>query len=143
MTIEVDEVEVIPASQEADDIFSSEDLAALNENRKLRRALIRMLSKGDKLPEDKADKTALIQLMAAADAEILTRARIKVAAKSEEAANNLANAVGSALKNFKIPPRPVITKEAFEVPAHIKAPTPVPGNMDIGNIPLTMADLED
>lgn len=143
MSHDCDEVEVIPAQRGSDDLFSADDEFILSQNRKLRTALINKLTPDNKVPEDKADKNMLIQLMNAQDSEIIARARLKIAAKSDETANNLAAMVGQAMKDFKHGSRPVVTKEAFQIPAHIVAPKLVPGQMDIGTVPLTMKDLEE
>lgn len=72
-----------------DGVFSLDDKRVLDENRKLRRKLISLLTDGDKLPEDKSDKAMLINLMNGLDSEIISRARLKVSAKANETTSNL------------------------------------------------------
>ena len=135
-------LEVIPA-EKSDGVFSSEDLAILSQNRRLRQSLIRSLTDGIKIPEDKADKAMLIQLMNGTDAEIISRARVKVAAKSEEALTDVRNLVAQALlqhNNRTIKP---LALQDLEPPSSIKARELVPGETEIGTINLTMSDIEE
>lgn len=142
--MEQNDLEVIPASAQthrADDVFSDEDLQTLRDIRNLRKQLITNLTPNGKIPDDKSDKTMLIQLMAGVDSEIAMRARVKVAAKTEENNANLTALVGQAMKNFKVPRVGVGQSAEFEMPSHIKLPAPVPGQMDIGTILVTIDDL--
>ena len=135
-------VEVLPR-ESADGPFSSSDLALLSENRNLRRELIKQLAPSGKVPIDKADKSMLLNLINGMDAEIIARARVKVAAKTEEALTNITAMVGQALLQHKAVPVADISDEALELPSHVNVPEPVPGQMDIGVIGLTIADVQE
>lgn len=135
-------VEVIPA-EKADGVFTAEDLAILNENRRLRRSLIGCLTNGNKIPEDKADKAMLIQLINGMDAEVISRTRVKVAAKSEEALTDVRNLVAQALLQHNTRHITPIALSDLEPPSHIKGKELVFGETEIGTINLTMDDIEE
>ena len=127
----------------SDGLFSAEDLDTLKENRRLRKALINNLAKDDKVPFDKADKSMLISLLSGLDSEILTRARIKVAAKTEETASNLTQLVGQALMSYKPSAGEPVKPRITTLPDTVKATNIVPGETDFGNRQITLDDLKD
>lgn len=140
------EVEVLPPSQ-GDDLFSAEDNRVLSQNRALRRRLIGLLTETSSgsvvIPEDKADKALLVNLLNATDSEIMGRARLKVAAKTEEAMTNMTGVVAEALRQCKIE-RPVATGERLiSLPRHITIDDIVPGEMEIGVINVTLEELRN
>lgn len=77
----MENIEVIPADQ-ADGPFTADDVATLNETRRLRKLLVKQLVKDNQIPEDKSDKILLVNLINGLDAEVMSRARVKVAAKT-------------------------------------------------------------
>ena len=138
----MENVEVIPAPQ-SDGAFTSDDIATLNETRRLRKQLNGQLTQGGKLPEDKSDKILLTNLINGLDAEVLSRARVKVAAKTEEAMTDVRNLVAQALLRHNTA-RPVqVTHKDLEPPTHVSFRETVPGETDIGFINLTIEDIEE
>lgn len=135
-------VEVIPAPQ-SDGAFTSDDLATLNETRRLRKMLIGQLMQEGKIPEDKADKALLTNLLNGLDAEVISRARVKVAAKTEEAVSDVRSMVAHALLQHRTNrPGPFSHKE-LEPPSHVQFRETVPGETDIGFINLKIEDIEE
>jgi len=131
------------AASPSDGLFSEEDTLALNANRSLRRLLINSLSPTGKVPEDKADKSMLIQLMNGMDSEIIGRARLKVAAKTDENVTNLTGLVAQALMKHKVN-APVRTgPREVTLPATIKVTNPVPGEMDQGVVRVTLEEIQN
>lgn len=137
-------IEVLPPEEsQSDPLFNRTDLDILAENRALRKALIGQLAPKGRLPMDKSDKTMLLALMNGLDSEVLTRARIKVAAKTEESVNDIRAMVSHALLNCSIPRAKPFSEADLKEPDHIKFKPPVPGQMDIGVKNLTMQDIEE
>ena len=138
----MENIEVIPADQ-ADGPFSSDDIATLNETRRLRKLLVKQLVKDNQIPEDKSDKILLVNLINGLDAEVMTRARVKVAAKTEEALTDVRHFVAQALLQHNSRRPKTITSAAFEPPPGVERKTLVPGEAEIGVINLTMSDIEE
>ena len=135
-------LEVIPA-EKSDGVFTSEDLAILSENRRLRQSLIRSLTNGSTIPVDKADKAMLVQLINGTDSEIIARTRVKVAAKTEEAMTDVRNLVAQALLQHNGRHMKAISASDLEPPSHNQPKALVHGETEIGTINLTMNDIEE
>ena len=138
----MDAIEVLPPEQ-PDGVFSPDDLAVLNENRRLRKMLIGQLIQGNKIPDDKADKTLLVNLLNGMDAEVISRARVKVAAKTEAAMTDVRHLVAQALIQHNSRSVTRLTARDFEPPSHIGQRETVPGELEVGVINLTMDDIEE
>ena len=126
-----------------DGVFSLDDKRVLDENRKLRRKLISLLTDGDKLPEDKSDKAMLINLMNGLDSEIISRARLKVSAKANETTSNLTSLVAQALMQYRPDQHEEHAPRILELPSDIMIEDLVPGEMDIGNIVISIEEFTE
>lgn len=126
-----------------DGVFSLDDKRVLDENRKLRRKLISLLTDGDKLPEDKSDKAMLINLMNGLDSEIISRARLKVSAKANETTSNLTSLVAQALMQYRPDQHEEHAPRILELPSDITIEDLVPGEMDIGNIVISIEEFTE
>ena len=126
-----------------DGVFSLDDKRILDENRKLRRKLISLLTDGDKLPEDKSDKAMLINLMNGLDSEIISRARLKVSAKANETTSNLTSLVAQALMQYRPDQHEEHAPRILELPSDITIEDLVPGEMDIGNIVISIEEFTE
>lgn len=126
-----------------DGVFSLDDKRVLDENRKLRRKLISLLTDGDKLPENKSDKAMLINLMNGLDSEIISRARLKVSAKANETTSNLTSLVAQALMQYRPDQHEEHTPRILELPSDVKIEDLVPGEMDIGNIVISIEEFTE
>lgn len=126
-----------------DGVFSPEDKRVLDENRQLRRRLISLLTEGDKLPEDKSDKAMLINLMNGLDSEIIGRTRLKVAAKADQNTTNLTSLVAQALMQYRPDQHEEILPRVLELPSELKIDDMVPGETDIGNIVISIAEVSE
>lgn len=136
----VADVEVLPA-QAGDTLFSSRDQAILDANRNLRIKIISDLAGKGTLPRENADKAALITLMKHVDDEVMTRAKIRVASKQNDEANDLNNMLVQALLTTKAGKKKNFTPKALEVPKDISFAQPVPGQTDVGMVNLRMKDV--
>jgi len=136
------EVEVLPAVENDDPVFNPVDAAILKNNRDLKINLIKKLTPNGNLPADKDQTTALLALMSSLDSEVLTRARIRVAAKTENGVSDLRALVAQALLNKPVKKPQAFSPKAIEAPAGMKFAQPVPGAMDVGVVNLTLKDLE-
>ena len=125
---------------EDDGVFSPDDKRVLDENRRLRRKLISLLTEGDKLPEDKSEKAMLINLMNGLDSEIIGRTRLKVAAKANENTSNLTSLVAQALMQYRPDQHEASTSRILELPSDVKIEDLVPGETDIGNIVISIEE---
>lgn len=125
---------------EDDGVFSPGDKRVLDENRRLRRKLISLLTEGDKLPEDKSEKAMLINLMNGLDSEIIGRTRLKVAAKANENTSNLTSLVAQALMQYRPDQHEAPTSRILELPSDVKIEDLVPGETDIGNIVISIEE---
>lgn len=126
-----------------DGVFSLDDKRVLDENRKLRRKLISLLTDGDKLPEDKSDKAMLINLMNGLDSEIISRARLKVSAKANETTSNLTSLVAQALMQYRPDQHEEHAPRILELPSDVTIEDLVPGEMDIGNIVISIEEFTE
>lgn len=126
-----------------DGVFSLDDKRVLDENRRLRRKLISLLTDGDKLPEDKSDKAMLINLMNGLDSEIISRARLKVSAKANETTSNLTSLVAQALMQYRPDQHEEHAPRILELPSDITIEDLVPGEMDIGNIVISIEEFTE
>lgn len=143
-TIPALEAEILDAEEgEQDAIFNAEDNQILRSNRDLRRKMIALIMPEDKLPAEKEKLSALMSLMKDLDNEVLTRARIKVAVKSEENATNLNAMVCKALLQHKVGANGPAAASQRVLPSHLQITDIVPGEMDIGVIGVTMEELRD
>ena len=128
---------------EDDGVFSPGDKRVLDENRRLRRKLISLLTEGDKLPEDKSEKAMLINLMNGLDSEIIGRTRLKVAAKANENTSNLTSLVAQALMQYRPDQHEAPTSRILELPSDVKIEDLVPGETDIGNIVISIEEFTE
>lgn len=124
-----------------DGLFSADDLASLKENRRLRKALVTALAGDGKVPADRSEKTMLISLMAGIDNEIIGRARLKVAAKTEEQMTNLTGLITQTLLHCKVEPIPNAPPRNMSLPDSIKTGPVVPGEMATGLAPVSLKEL--
>lgn len=134
-------VEVLPPEDRSQGPFLASDMELLDENRKLKRLLIKELTKGGKLPDENSDRNALLTLMASLDSEIIARTRVKVQAKTDEAMANVTAMVSQALLQHRTSAETEVTDDDLAIPSSVERVQLVPGQADIGNIPLKLQDL--
>lgn len=124
-------------------LFNEEDHDILKNNRRVRTMLLNALVKDGEIPKDTEAQKMALAIMKDLDAEVLTRAKIKVASKTEQGITNLASLVGKALSSYR-PGTPLpITTEQRRLPDAIRPSNIVPGEMDIGMLPLTLDDVQE
>lgn len=133
MTVEDNSTQV----SRADDLFDEEDAQALAANRLIRRTLVRALTEGNKVPESNSDKSLLLGLMDGIDREILGRARLKIAAKSEENNSNMTAFAAQILKNHTSGATRVPGNRVLDLPDTVRLDNPIPGELDDGLVPIT------
>lgn len=135
--------ELVVLDAQDDGVFSSDDKRVLDENRKLRRKLISLLTDGDKLPDDKSEKAMLINLMNGLDNEIISRTRLKVAAKADQNTTNLTSLVAQALMQYRPDQHEESLPRVLELPSELKTDDMVPGETDIGNIVISIDEVSE
>ena len=133
--------EQINEAPKDDGVFSAEDSALLNETKQLRMTLIRNLAGDGKVPIDKSDKIMLTQLLNDVDGQIVSRARTKIAAKTEENNSNVTALIAQALMKHRVGNGTPAAERSLDLPKEISAGVIVPGEMDQGVKNVTMADL--
>lgn len=128
-----------------DALFDDEDAASLREIQDLRKQLTNKLTRTEDgklfVPDKTSDKVLLAQLIDGTERLIMTKARLKISSKTEEALGDLNDVVCQALKGFHARARIPATAEERTIPADYLKIDDVPGEMDIGNIPMTMAEI--
>lgn len=134
-----------PAARKA--LFDAEEETELSDIQAIRKDLTNLLIKDEtgklKVPEKTADKVLLAQLLDGRERQVLTKARLKIASKSEENAQDLRANVAEVLRAFKSSAKPA-TPGDRNIPEEIlKAVTPVPGEMSIGNIPMSIDEIAE
>lgn len=131
-----------PAARSA--IFDEKDTVELDDIQKLRKDLTKILTTNEegklKIPEKSADKVLLAQLLDGSERLIMTKARLKVASKTTDELGNLADAVAKTLRGFK-PSTIAALPTDRDIPAEYLRIDVVPGEMDIGNLPMSIDDL--
>lgn len=144
-SIDESQVEVLPPEESGPSLFSEDDQKILDLNKKIRRKILTQLSKdGSEIPEDKADRSLLLKTMEMADAEVIARARLKVAAKIGDDMANLTDVVGKALLTMKVETAsaaPITAEQLAQVPSHVPPPHVVPGLLDQGVIPVKLDEI--
>lgn len=138
-------------SQDNNGVFHVDDLNLLVKNRKLKEKLISKLvgpnEDSPNIPVENADKSMLMGLIESIDREVLSRTKIKVAAKVEESNGNIKDLAVQLLMNFKprqassVPDVPL--EQLMQPPSDIQARAPVPGETEIGTVNLTLKDIEE
>lgn len=142
MTQPTPEVELLPADTDHG-LFTQDDADTLRNIKRLRQTLINELAKDNKLPQEKSDRILLSQLLNDQESAVIAKTRLKVAAKSNEAVTNLTGLIGQALAKHKVEIKPRTDMSTVQLPAEIELTNVVPGEMDIGNLPLKLQDLKD
>ena len=129
------------AAPQEDGVFSADDTALLNETKQLRMTLIRSLAGEGHVPINKSDKIMLTQLLNDVDGQIVSRARTKIAAKTEENNGNITAMIAQALMKHRVGSAVPAAERVLDLPKEISAGEIVPGEMDQGVRNVTMADL--
>lgn len=128
-----------------DALFDDEDADSLREIQNLRKQLTDKLTKTEDgrlfVPDKTSDKILLAQLIDGRERLIMTKARLKISSKTEETLGDLNDIVCQALKGFHARARVPATAEERSIPAEYLKIEDVPGEMDIGNIPMTMDEI--
>lgn len=128
-----------------DEVFDEVDKARIDKVQNLREELIGLLTKDEsgktRIPGSTSDKVLLAALLDGTDRVVLTKARLKAASKENESLGNLAGAVAQALKSFNVSKARTSSLESRDLPGDFKLIDPVPGEMDIGLLPMTSSDL--
>ena len=134
----------LPSPTPQDTFLSQEEDAVLLENRKLRQALIKLMTQDPegkvRLPGLTSEKLLLSQLMGDVDKEVITRAKLRAASKSADAVAGAAGAVANLLKSYKVgqfQSRP----EERVLPADVSEVEVVPGEMETGVVSFNMEDI--
>jgi len=126
---------------EEDTVFNSEDTSILLNNRRIRTMMLTSLIKDGKPPVTNEDQKLALALMKDLDGEVLTRAKIKVASKTEQGLTNLTTLVGKALASYRPAEHVPVASDKRQLPGSIKPSNVVPGEMDVGMLPLTIEDI--
>ena len=131
-----------PAARSA--LFDEHEESELQDIQNIRKNLTSLLITGEdgkmKIPGSTSDKVLLAQLLDGRERQVLTKARLKIASKAEENTGNLADVVAKALRGFKTVARAALPSER-EIPGELLQIDVVPGEMEIGNLPMTIDDL--
>ena len=126
---------------QGDGVFGVEDTEILAETRTLRRQLIKQLAINGKLPDDKSDKIMLTQLLNDLDGQVISRARTKIAAKTEDNNTNMNALIAQALMKHRVgTPNPLATQD-MTLPKEFSAGEIVPGETSQGVNNVTMSEL--
>lgn len=126
---------------ETDDVFEKDDSILLTENRNLKRQLIKNLAPEGTVPGSTSEKILLMGLINSVDQEIMTRTKIRIDRKSDKEGNDLRAIVANALLNCR-PPKNKVTEQDFVPPSDIKDRDALPGELDVGLIPLSIKSLD-
>ena len=126
---------------ETDDVFEKDDTVLLTENRNLKRQLIMNLAPKGAVPGSTSEKILLMGLINSMDQEIMTRTKIRIDRKSDKEGNDLRAIVANALLSCR-PPKNKITEQDLLPPPDIKDRDALPGELDVGLIPLTIKSLD-
>lgn len=122
-------------------LFDEKDADALEEIQDIRAGLTNLLTRDEegklRVPDKTSDKVLLAQLLDGRERLIMTKTRLKSIEKEAESAGNLADVVAKALHSFKAVSKPATASER-EIPAEYLAIQDVPGEMEIGNLPLSI-----
>lgn len=134
----------MPSQTPQDSFLSREEDEVLLENRKLRKALIKLMTQdanGEvKLPGPTSEKLLLSQLISDVDKEVITRAKLRAANKTADAVAGAAGAVANLLKNYKVGQFQSSPEERI-LPAEIEITDIVPGEMETGVVSFNMDDV--
>lgn len=136
------EPEVLPAVDTENGLFSEADATILQETRRIRQSMIQELAKDNPLPQEKSDRVLLAALLSDQESAVMGKTRLKVQAKTNEAVTNLTGAIGQALAQHKVIKPARTHLKDVELPSHIQLTDLVPGEMDVGNLPLKLTDLK-
>jgi hypothetical protein len=126
-----------------DSAFNQEDTGILLNNRRIRTMMLTNLIKDGKPPVTNEDQKLALALMKDLDNEVLTRAKIKIASKTEQGITNLASLVGKALVSYRPSENVFVSKEKRRLPDSVKLTDAVPGEMDVGMLPLKLSDITE
>lgn len=127
----------------SEEFLSPEDLKTLNEINELRGKLIKKLVGEDaSIPSENSDKNLLVSLMHGIDSSVLAKAKLKAAQKNEESFSNMASVIARALANHRPGQTEFDGERIIDIPSDVPPVETVPGEMDIGMINLTKADLK-
>lgn len=130
-----------PSGNEA--VFLKDELQILNSNRKIRQQLVKnLIGETYKLPDENADKTALLHLLDGLDKDAVQRAKLRLASKANDTMTDIKAVVAEALKRHRPTPsrpdgqRPSLSTLEYELT------DAVPGELDQGMIPLSSKDID-
>lgn len=126
-----------------DDLFSADDKSILEQNNAIRKKMLAELCKSTGIPVGEEDRKLALTLMKDLDASIYTRARVAVARGTEKGITNLTAVVGKALLSYHPDHVPAAPAASRVLPKTIEVTDLVPGEMDIGLLPLKVEDLVD
>lgn len=139
--------EVIPAQpvlsgevleSEHDPMFDEYEGAGMAMIQRLRLGMIRDITKNGTVKVTDlgtSDRVFLNNLMTGYDISSTTKARLRIAAKTEKGLSDLTSAVGEALMKFRVE-KPAAPASKRVLPEDIKPTNVVPGHMERGNIPV-------
>lgn len=124
-----------------DSVFTPEEAQELQEVQQVRRRLIADLTK-DGVPQK--GQVFLASLLDGVDRQALSRAKLRHDKSSAENTQATAKLMAEMLKSINIKThRPVARSEDRQIPADLAIRTFVPGEMDIGNDPLSIEQVID
>lgn len=131
--------------EERPSFLSPEEDKTLKEIREIRMGLTKLLTRDDEgnlvIPKSTSEKVLLTGLLDGIEREVLTRARLKVSSDEAAATTDLKGAMVEMLKAHAARrARPAAAEERV-LPEIVRPENVVPGEMDIGNNPLTLADV--
>jgi hypothetical protein len=126
-----------------DQLFTKEEQDMLDQINGLRKKLIEKLTggTGDVIPAEASDKALLVNLINGAEAQTLTKVKLRAQNKSDQAIGNAAAFVARALINYRPGQNTSDAPRITEVPTSVPKVETVPGEMDIGVINLSEKDL--
>ncbi len=134
-----------PAARKA--LFDEAEETELSDIQAIRKDLTNLLVRDEtgklKVPEKTADKVLLAQLLDGRERQVLTKARLKIASKTEENAQDLRASVAEALRTFRTSAKPATPNDRIIPEEILNSITPVPGEMSIGNIPMSIDEISE
>lgn len=120
----------------AETLFNHEDAARLERTQSVRMMIVDSLTEGGKLPEDRSDRSFLLEALNGLDRTTLSRAKLKVESDANQHAAVTAQIVGELLTRMHHKPTRVIDsisdRETPSLPSDIVVENPIEGETMVG-----------
>lgn len=122
-------------------VFSTDEQNEYTDVQAIRRRLVQELTR-DGVPKGTADKVLLANLLDGSDRSTFTRVKLRNEKEAAEDTANTTRLVVEALKRIRVKNlRTTVSPSDREIPEHLQHRTFVPGEMEIGNEPLTIGQV--